>query len=125
MYVTQKVKLSSLARDLDVNADTVRTLAEEFEGTILLRSSNGREIITKLQRDAIKQELETSVTHGVISKDAFARKHDLLQSSLDLLISMSDERIEDVDGHLYSTSYSMAASSAIASSLRHHVQLLQ
>ena len=117
--------MSTLARDLDVSADTVSTLAEECEGTLLLRSGNGREIITKSQRDAIKKELETGVEHGVISKDAFARKHDLSQSSLDLLINMPEIHIVEMDGHLYSTSYDMTASNAIVTLLREHLQKLQ
>lgn len=125
MFVTQRVSISSLARDLDVSMETVRILAEECDGTLLLHSGNGREIISKTQRDAIDQDLESGVMYGVISKDAFARKHDLSYSSLDLLIDMSETHIVEVNGYLYSTSYDMTASDAIADLLKEHLRKLQ
>ena len=105
--------------------ETVRILAEECDGTLLLHSGNGREIISKTQRDAIDQDLESGVMYGVISKDAFARKHDLSYSSLDLLIDMSETHIVEVNGYLYSTSYDMTASDAIADLLKEHLRKLQ
>lgn len=125
VYATQRVKLSSLARDLDVNVETVRTLAEEHEGTLLLRSVNGREIIAKSQRDAIRADLEYSVTHGVLSKEIVTRKYDLSQGSLDLLINTSELQVVEVDGYLYGISYGKAASDAIAALLMSHLENLQ
>lgn len=105
--------------------ETVYSLVDECEGTLLLRSSNGRDIFAKTQRDAINQDLEAGVVHGLVSKDAFARKNDLSHGSLDLLIEASGTQIVEASGHLYSTSYSTAATSAVASLLRDHLQQLQ
>lgn len=125
MYVNQRVSITSLGRDLDVSAETVRTLAEECEGTVLLRSGNGREIISKTQRDAIDQELESGVVYGLVSKEAFTNKHDLSPKSVDLLVEMSKIDIIEVNGYLFSTSYDMTASGAIANLLREHLEKLQ
>lgn len=125
VYVDQRITTLSLARDLDVSEETVRNLAEESDGTLLLRSGDGRQIITKSQRDAIDQELEAGVVYGLVSKEEFAREHGLSYSSLDLLIDMSEIHIVEVEGYLYSTSYDMTASGAIANLLREHLQNLQ
>lgn len=125
VHVDQRIKTLSLARDLDVSEEIVRNLAEESDGTLLLRSGDGRQIITKSQRDAIDQELEAGVVYGLVSKEEFAREHGLSYSSLDLLIDMSEIHIVEVEGYLYSTSYDMTASGAIANLLREHLQNLQ
>lgn len=125
VYVDHRISVFGLSRDMDVSLETVRNLAEEREGTVLLRSGNGREIISKSQRDAIIQELEAGVACGLISKDAFARKHHLSQNSLALLIETSKIDIVEVNGYLYSTSYGMIASDAVANLLKEHLQKLQ
>ncbi|KAF3040366.1 hypothetical protein E8E12_009517 [Didymella heteroderae] len=130
-FVTRKYtrqafeSLVTHAIDLDVSEETVRHLAEECDGTLLLRSGDGRQIITKSQRDAIDQELEAGVIYGLVSKDEFARKHQLSYSSLDLLIDMSEIQILEVEGYLYSTSYDMTATGTIADLLRDHIQDLE
>ena len=84
-----------------------------------------RAIITKAQRDEIDQEFEYAIKDSVVSKTEFARKHDLLQRSLEDLINLSKTQIVEVEGHLYSTSYDEAVSSAVASSLRDHLDKVQ
>lgn len=118
MYTTQRVYISSLSQDLDVGVDTVRNLVDKYDGTLVLQSGNDRQVITKPQRDAIEQDLESSVTNGIISRSEFARKHDVSQSSLEKLINLSETRITEVDGYLYSVLYDTAVTSAIATSLR-------
>ena len=118
MYATQRVYISSLVRDLDVSVDTVRNLVDKYDGTLILRNGNDSQVITKPQRDAIDQDLESSVTNGIISRSEFARKHDLSQSSLGKLINLSKTRIAEVDGYLYSILYDTTVASAIATSLR-------
>lgn len=125
VYGESRAATFALAINLDVSEETVRHLAEECDGTLLLRSGDGRQIITKSQRDAIDQELEAGVIYGLVSKDEFARKHQLSYSSLDLLIDMSEIQILEVEGYLYSTSYDMTASGAIADLLRDHIQDLE
>jgi hypothetical protein len=125
VFVNARVPTFSLSRDLDVSSETVRILAEECEGTVLLRSNDNREIISKSQRDAIEKELEAGVVSGLTSKDAFARKHYISQKSLSHLVEMSKIDIVEVNGYLYSTSYGMTASAAIANLLREHLQKLQ
>ncbi|KAJ8109210.1 hypothetical protein OPT61_g7629 [Boeremia exigua] len=121
----QKISVTSLARDLDVSAETVLILAQECEGTILLRSSSGREIISKWQRDAIDHDLETRVLHGLVWKDQFASRYDLSHSSLDRLIEMSKTPINEANGYLYSTSYDLSVSTAIEQILREYLQSLR
>jgi hypothetical protein len=108
-----------------VSEETVRHLAEENDGTLLLRSGDGRQIITKSERDAIDQELEAGVVYGLVSKEAFASKHNLSYSSLDLLIDMSELQIIEVEGYLYSTSYEMTASGTITDLLREYIHDLE
>lgn len=121
----QRITITSLARDLNVSPDTLLSLADEFDGSVILRSSNGREIITEPERDEVDQDLQEEITFGLISKDEFARKHHLSHSSLDLLVHMSEIDLVEVNGYLCSTSYEMTVSSAIANYLRKHLQELQ
>ncbi|XPS71085.1 hypothetical protein M3J09_003270 [Ascochyta lentis] len=125
VYTTQRVSFSSLARDLDADVDTVRTLVDGYEGTLVLRSGKGLEVITKAQRDAINQELQLGAAAGVVSKTEFARIHDLSQSSLENLINLSEMSLVEVDGYLFSTSYETTASGAVAEMLRDHLEKLQ
>ncbi|KZM20508.1 uncharacterized protein EKO05_0004535 [Ascochyta rabiei] len=125
VYATQRVYLSSLARDLDVDVDTVRTLVDGYDGTLVLRSGKGLEIITKAQRDAINQELQHGIATSVVSKTEFASKHDLSHKSLENLINLSEMRTVEVDGYLFSTSYYTTALDAVAELLRDHLQSLQ
>ena len=101
-----------------MSVDTVRNLVDEYDGTLILRSGDDSQIITKPQRDAIDQDLESSVTNGIFSRSEFASKHDMSQSSLDKLINLSKTRIAQVDGYLYGTLYGKTVTSAIATLLR-------
>lgn len=124
-YGGRRTSVLNFSTDLNVSEETVRHLAEENDGTLLLRSGDGRQIITKSERDAIDQELEAGVVYGLVSKEAFASKHNLSYSSLDLLIDMSEIQIIEIEGYLYSTSYDMTASGAIADLLRDYIQDLE
>ncbi|KAJ4988946.1 hypothetical protein SVAN01_05570 [Stagonosporopsis vannaccii] len=121
----ERVSITYLARDLNVSTEIVRSLADECDGAVILRSSNGREVITKTQRDAIYQDLQEGIMFGLISRDEFTRENDLSHSSFDLLINASEVQIVEVDGYLCSTSYETTASKAIANYLRKQLQELK
>lgn len=112
----------TLAQDLDVDVDVLRILVEEYDPSLVLRSANNRDIITKALRDAIQKELEADVLHGVISKTAFLSKHDVSQSSLENLLTLSEKHILEVNGCLYSTDYDTETSTTIAAFLRDHLE---
>lgn len=107
-----------------MSEDIVRSIVEESEGMMVVRGNNLLEIITKAQRDFINQDLEAGFANGLISKDAFARKHGLKPSSVDLLIEASELQFLEVNGYLYSKSYDLIVSSAISDLLRDHIQQL-
>jgi hypothetical protein len=119
------VSISSLARDLDVDVDTTRALAEEYDPSLILLSENNRDIITKSERDVVEEEFEAGVLSGIISKMTFAHEHNLSQSSLEKLVNLSETQVVEVDGYLYSTTYNTNASSTIAAVLRDHLEKLQ
>jgi len=121
----ERVSITSLARDLDVSPEIVRSLADECDGAVILRSINGREIITEPQRDAIYQDLQEDIMLGLVPKDEFVRKNDISHSSFDLLIETSEIQVVEVDNYLCSTSYETTVSSAIARYLRKSLQELQ
>jgi hypothetical protein len=119
------VAVSSLARDFDVDAETIRTLVEDHDSSLVLWSGNERDIITKVQRDAIEQKLEADVLHGVVSKNDFLREHDLSQNSLHKLLGTLKTNVLEVDGYLYSKAYSTNMSAAIETILRDHLKKQQ
>jgi hypothetical protein len=124
VYTSERVSASSLARRLDVDVDTVRSIAGGYDGTLVLQSGS-REVITKAERDEIFEELKASILNGVVSKIEFVRRHDLSHYSMEKLVSLSEIETVEVDGYLYSTSYGMAVSDAIDTSLRDHIQKMQ
>lgn len=121
----QRNLVFSLARDLNVSVETISSLAEECEDTVLVHGSVGREIITKSNRDSICRDLQAEATNGLVSKDEFAQKHGLGQSGLDLLVNGSDLQMLEVNGYFYSSSYGLTVSRAVADILREHIHNLQ
>ncbi|KAF2626004.1 hypothetical protein BU25DRAFT_396179 [Macroventuria anomochaeta] len=83
----------------------------------LILSSRGDGFVTRKHTRRAFEDL--------VTEDAFARKHGLSHSSLDILIDLSELHIVEVNGYLYSTAYDMTASGAIANLLRENLQKLQ
>jgi hypothetical protein len=111
---TQRISLSDLADELDVDQQLVQQLTQNHP-KLALFSADGLSIITADERDALYETLTTQLFDELVSKSDFIAHHDVHVKSLEILLSDQKYELSIMRGCVYSDSYE----SRVATDIHH------
>lgn len=111
---TQRITLSELANELDIDESLVDQLARNHPKLCLLNADR-KSIIPIDERDALRENLSGLLFSGIVSKAVFAAQHDIWLNSLDSLLADQDGEVLSIDGYVCSRAYESIISEAISS----------
>ncbi|KAF1838531.1 hypothetical protein BDW02DRAFT_541568 [Decorospora gaudefroyi] len=121
---TQRIPLSALASELDVDQKLVLQLVRNHPKLALL-SADGKSIIAIDERDAIQEKLTSLLSGAVVSKADLITQNDVDDTSLDFLLADRDREILSIDGFLCSKAYESKVMEAISSLVRQALKDVQ
>lgn len=101
---TQRISLSALASDLDIDRLLVHQLVRNHP-KLCIFSANEESIILIDERDAIGKKAIDLLSDGLVSKADFVAQHDVSPKSLDFLLSDQDDEVLETDGYVYTKIY--------------------
>ncbi|KAE8831996.1 hypothetical protein HRS9139_06238 [Pyrenophora teres f. teres] len=111
---TERIPLSDLASELDIDQTLVDQLARNHPKLCLL-SADRKHIISFDERDALRNTLSGLLSSGLVTKADFAKQYDVWLNSLDALLADQDGEVLSIDGYVCNRSYESAISEAIFS----------
>lgn len=101
---TQRISLSALASDLDIDQLLVRQLVRNHP-KLCIFSADEENIVPIDERDAIGKEAVDLLSEGLVSKADFVARHDVSPKSLHYLLSDQNDQVLETDGYLYTKGY--------------------
>ncbi|KAL1797044.1 hypothetical protein ACET3X_005584 [Alternaria dauci] len=101
---TQRISLSALASDLDIDRLLVHQLVRNHP-KLCIFSANEESIIPIDERDAIGKEAVGLLSEGLLSKADFVAQHDVSPKSLHSLLSDQSDEVLETNGYFYTKSY--------------------
>jgi hypothetical protein len=101
---TQRIPISALGNDLDVEPGLVRQLVHSHP-RLCLFSADEDSIIPVQERDAIGHRATLLLSGGLAHKAEFVAQHDVSSKSLDFLLSNQEYDVLETNGYIYTKAY--------------------
>jgi hypothetical protein len=101
---TQRIPLSALADDLDIDRLLVHQLVRNHP-KLCIFSANEESIVPIDERDAIGKKAVELLSDGLVSKADFVAQHDVSSKSFDSLLSDQNDEVLETDGYVYTKAY--------------------
>ncbi|KAF1841360.1 uncharacterized protein K460DRAFT_344011 [Cucurbitaria berberidis CBS 394.84] len=121
---TQRIPVSSLARDLNVQQDIVRQLVDTHPGLALL-SFDSSDIVALDERVTLRKKLDGCLSDGIVLKLNFATQNDIDSKSIDILLRDVDGQLVYFDDYVCSKSYEDRLADSIMTFLKRSLNEMQ
>jgi hypothetical protein len=113
---TERISVVVLAHELNVSPETLLQLIRS-QPRLALLSSNSNEIIPKSGRDTIEEQLNASLSFGLVSRKGFALRHDVSSHGLDFLLKGCGDGLIEYGDHVSTRAYEETISSHVMDSI--------
>ncbi|RAR00334.1 hypothetical protein DDE82_007415 [Stemphylium lycopersici] len=121
---TERISLSALASDLDIDPNLVHQLVRNHPKLCLL-SADQKNIITIDERDALREKLINLLSSGVQSKHDFVTQNNIWPKSLDALLADQDDEIINIDDFLCTNTYENTICTDITNKVKQALEGMQ
>ncbi|KAL6712616.1 hypothetical protein ACN47E_000493 [Coniothyrium glycines] len=114
---TQRIPLSTIATELDVDPELIVQLVRTHPGLALL-SADGSSVVTVDERDRLQQEFVQRLGTGLLDTIKFAAESDIDYKSVRFLVNTAKEQSFESDRHIWSATYEESVAQTISNLLK-------